>query len=197
MSFGCPLIFEHRRWLVATLATLGAIFNHGQASAFCPNFRTPQRIMVAWDVPFSASGIGMSSGNSRKAATDAQRRGVELRVAIRRSYKELAASGGLRGGLHGTDVTDTVLPCIPIGTPFDEAIAILKDAGFSIEPYPDLSAPPNPNRARDWYALLAKIDPYKWGPFSNVALYVSLLPPSLGAYTRVSGLSATFFRSSL
>jgi beta-lactam-binding protein with PASTA domain len=40
---------------------------------------------------------------------------------------------------------------------FDEAEAILRAAGFSVEARPDVNAPQNPNRSIDWYAVLAKI----------------------------------------
>jgi hypothetical protein len=124
-------------------------------------------------------------------------RGAELRAAIKLTYERLSASGGLQGGFHGTDVTEVFLQNIPIGTPFQEAVAILKDAGFVIDSYPDLNAPPNPNRTKDWYALIARIAPFSNAAFSQVELFVSLLPPSPGEYTIVFDISATFFCSTI
>ncbi len=133
---------------------------------------------------------------------DLGKRGAELRVALQRAYQRVAAANGL-GAPHGADVTEDVLPFIPTGTPFNDAVTILKSAGFDILPYPGVNAPPNPNRAKDWYALLARISPYTSGfldrldPIDRVDLYVSLLPPSPGEYTTVATVAATFYRTSL
>jgi hypothetical protein len=126
-----------------------------------------------------------------------EQRGKRLRAALQRKYEKLAESHQLRGGLHGTDVTDAVLPYIPIGISFSDAETVLKDAGFVVGPHPDLNAPPNPNRAKDWYSVVAKISPFAGRSGTKVDLYVSLLPRAPGDYTVVSKISATFFVSSL
>lgn len=133
---------------------------------------------------------------------DLGKRGAELRAALDRAYKRAAAANRL-GDPHGADVTEDVLPFIPIGTPFDDAVTILKSAGFGILPYPNVNAPPNRKRAKDWYALLAGISPYantfldRFDPIDRTNLYVSLLPPAPGEYTTVLKVDATFFRVSL
>jgi hypothetical protein len=133
---------------------------------------------------------------------DLGKRGAELRAALPRAYKRVATANSF-GALHGADVTEDVLPFIPVGTPFTDAVTILKSAGFEILPYPRVNTPPNPNRAKDWYALSARISPYTSGfldrfdPIDRIDLFVSLLPPSPGEYTTVSKVAATFYRTSL
>ncbi|MFY9642451.1 MAG: hypothetical protein WCD20_19770 [Rhodomicrobium sp.] len=127
---------------------------------------------------------------------DLGKRGAELRGALQPAYKRVVAGGGF-GPLHGADVTEDILPFIPTGTPFNDAVVILKSAGFDILPYPNVNAPPNRNRAKNWYALIARISPFANGIFDRYELYVSLLPPSPGEYTTVSKVAATFYRTSL
>jgi hypothetical protein len=132
-------------------------------------------------------------GAQELASSSLMQRGKDLRTALEKTYAGHDSHFG--GGLHGTDVTAAVLPFIPPGTPFADAETILRDAGFTIEPYPDVTAPPNPNRAKDWYAVLARIDPFATFLIGKATVYVSLLPPAPGDYTQVSSLSATFFVS--
>jgi hypothetical protein len=82
---------------------------------------------------------------------------------------------------------------IPIGTAFVDAQAILLAAGFSVEPYPDLTNGSNPNKAPDWYGVIAKISPFLSQFLSRTDLYVTLMPPSPGEYTEITKLEATFF----
>ena len=126
---------------------------------------------------------------------DLEQRGRELRSALQQTYQKLVDSHELRGGLHGTDVTATVLPYIPVGISFSEAESILKNAGFVIGRRPDLNTPPTPSRPKDWYAVIAKLSPFSKGPVFKVDLYVSLLPRSPGDYSNVSQIGATFFVS--
>lgn len=124
-------------------------------------------------------------------------RAAELRSAFQKAYESLLASGKLKPGPFGTDVTTTILPFIPVGTTFDEALIILKDAGFEILSYPNLTERANPNRGRKWYAVLARISPFVKGFVSQVDLYITLLPPSPGTYTIVSEISANFLMRTL
>ena len=57
-------------------------------------------------------------------------RGQALRVAVQSIYRRLISSGEMREGL---EVTDTVLPYLPTGISFDEAEAVLRNAGFVVE----------------------------------------------------------------
>ena len=131
----------------------------------------------------------------RMVVEDFVKRGKELRAKLQQTYKKLVDSNELRGGLHGTDVTYAVLPYIPIGTSFSGAVAILRNAGFVVGPHPDSNPPPNPNRPKDWYAVVAQITPFAQKFPSRTDLYVSLLPKSPGDYTIVSRIDAQFFIS--
>jgi len=128
-------------------------------------------------------------------ARDVVQSGRELRAKLQQTYKKLVDSNDLRGGLHGTDVTYAVLPYVPIGTSFSEAEAILRSAGFVVGPHPDSNPPPNPNRPKDWYAVVAQITPFAQKFPYRTDIYVSLLPESPGDYTIVSRVHAQFFIS--
>jgi hypothetical protein len=145
-----------------------------------------------------AAAIGFSTlGSNEMSSGDLEQRGKKLRTALEDAYRIMITSHTLRGGIHGNDLTATVMLYIPVGTSFKDAEAILRDAGFSIEPYPNLTQPPNPNRASDWYAVIAKISPLAPGDLSKADLYVSLLPISPGDYSKISRITATLFTSSL
>ena len=130
---------------------------------------------------------------SRMIGDTLDKRGKELRMKFQQTYEELAGADKLRGGLHGTDVTSVVLAYIPVGTPFGEAEAILRSAGFVVGPHPGPIPPPNSNRPKDWYAVVAKIAPFSTYFPDRSDLYVSLLPDSPEHYTRVADLYAQFF----
>jgi hypothetical protein len=129
----------------------------------------------------------------RLSADDLERRGKELRAELQRTYESLRAARKLSGG--GTDMTDAVLPYIQTGMSFSDAETILRNAGFLVEPHPDLNSASNPHKPRDWYAVVAVIDPFDAGFMRKVSLYVSLLPASSGDYSSVAKVSATIFTS--
>jgi hypothetical protein len=130
---------------------------------------------------------------AQSRAADLAQRGKELRTALEQTYDR--RDSGFGKVVHGTDVTAVVPPYIPTGTTFADAETILRDAGFTIEPHPDLTVSDDPNRPKDWYAVLAKIDPFATFLIGKATVYVSLLPPAPGDYTEVSSLSAQFFVS--
>ncbi len=126
-------------------------------------------------------------------AKDVVQSGRELRIKLEETYKKLVDTNGLR--LLETDVTYAVLPSIPVGTSFSEAEAILRNAGFVVEPHPTPNSLPDPNKPKDWYAVLASIAPFhKKFPFIT-DLYVMLYPDSPGDYKSVTKISATFLTS--
>jgi hypothetical protein len=124
------------------------------------------------------------------ASDDSEQRGKGLRAQLNKTYQNLQASQRFAG--NGNDITEAVLPYIPNGTPFSEAESILRSAGFIVGSRPDLNSERNPNKGRDWYAVVASM-PFKQGLMSNVNIYVSLLPKSPGDYTTVEKVSATLF----
>lgn len=132
-------------------------------------------------------------GNHQVASEDFVKPGKELRIKLEEIYKKLVDTNGLR--LLKTDVTYAVLPFLPVGTSFSEAEAILRNAGFVVEPHPTLNSLSNPNKPKDWYAVLASIAPFhKKFPFVT-DLYVMLYPNSPGDYKSVTKISATFLTS--
>jgi hypothetical protein len=134
-----------------------------------------------------------AKGSDHMISNDPEERGRQLHAALEDAYQKLAATGTLSG--RGTDITAIVLPYFPPDITFDDAETTLRNAGFSLGPRPDLNAPPNPNRAKDWYAVVARISPFAQQFPSRTDLYISLLPKTPGDYTTVSRVSATFFVS--
>lgn len=128
-----------------------------------------------------------------RMASNFEERGKALRATLEQTYQKLVAAHELRGGLHGTDVTDAVLPYVPIGISFGDAEAILRAAGFDVGPHPDINAPAKPNRPKDWYAVISKINPFISTFSAKVSIYISLLPKSPGDFTSVFEVQATFF----
>ena len=117
------------------------------------------------------------------------RHGKSLRAELDKAVK----TRSLSGGISGTDMTDVVLPYIPVGTMFGDAEAILRDAGFTIYPYPDLSKSAGINQSKDWYAVTSGISFFEKKSLFRTDLYVSLLPVLPGEYTNVIKVTATVF----
>jgi hypothetical protein len=132
---------------------------------------------------------------SHTATDQTHSRGEELRKVFWDTYRKLSGSRELRTGLGGTDVTNIVLPYIPIGTQFEEAEAILRAAGFVVGPRPNHTRATDPNRTKNWFCVVARISPFHKKLFYKASLYVSIMPRSPGDYTDVVGLKATFFVS--
>jgi hypothetical protein len=121
-------------------------------------------------------------------------RGKELRAALERKYQQISAGEVRVDPFHGADVTDAVLPYIPVGSSFSDAETILRHAGFFVGGHPDVNTQFGPNHGKDWYAVLASISPFaRWQMFFRTSLYVVLLPRSPGDYSVVSKIRATFF----
>lgn len=147
---------------------------------------------------FAAAGEkgAANDGRADPASTnDIDRRGAELRAALEANYKKLVKLNEIHP--PDTDTTDIVTQYIPVGTKFSEAEDVLRAAGFRIEPHLKLNESANPNRSRDWYAVLANISPFVSNFHFRVDLAVELLPKVPGDYTDVAEITATFFLSSL
>ncbi|WP_148210559.1 PASTA domain-containing protein [Beijerinckia indica] len=91
---------------------------------------------------------------------DGKIRASEFRAYLEELHNELAQAHKLTGGLHGTDITKNVDAYIKTGMSFTEAEELLKAAGFTVGKRPS-SVPPEINRAKDWYAIVANISPSK------------------------------------
>jgi hypothetical protein len=127
--------------------------------------------------------------------SDIEDRGKKLHEQLLRIYDELGKAQKLSGG--GTDISDALKPYIVPGMSFGEAEAILQAAGFIIRPHPDLSKAADPNRATDWYGVLAVINPFKKLFMGYSDLYVTLLPKQPGDYSIVDRVKAKVFVSTL
>jgi hypothetical protein len=130
------------RWTVAGLV-LFSVISAGVGRAWTPN-RGP-----------IARATSETAEPGKMNSKDLEQRGRELRVQLEKTYDELVASRRLSGA--STDITESVRRYFSGDMSFDEAEAILRAAGFSVEARPDVNAPQNPNRSIDWYAVLAKI----------------------------------------
>jgi hypothetical protein len=129
----------------------------------------------------------------QRESDELKRRGKELRAALQRRHLQLVVNNVRIDPVGGVDATDAVLPYIPVGTSFSDAEAILRHAGFVIGKHPNLNAPPDINRGKDWYAVVAEISPFSTWLLVRTDFYVELLPRSPGDYSTVSKVSASFF----
>ena len=132
-------------------------------------------------------------GPSYEFSESSKHPGNKLREAFQREYDRLVASGGLNAGIHGTDVSGVLEQYIPPGTTFQEAEQDLLTAGFTIKQRPNAAVEADPNRAVDWYAVVATISPFASAGYSRIDLSVSLLPPAPGEYSVVKKATAVFF----
>jgi hypothetical protein len=78
-----------------------------------------------------------------------------------------------------------------------EAEAVLRAAGFRIEPYPDVNKVLDPNRGPDWYGVLAVFKLFKKLTLGHSDIYVLLLPKQPGDYRSVEKAKAKVFVSTL
>ena len=117
--------------------------------------------------------------------------------AVLAAYKTARSDGGLSPQIAGTNITTIVEQFVKPGMPFDEAEKLLRDAGFVVRPRPDLSTASNPNRARDWYAVLASLELPPATPLERSVAYVSLLPFRPGQYGSIQSIEATISISHL
>lgn len=122
-----------------------------------------------------------------------ERSGQMLRADLEQCYRKLRNEKKLHPN-GSSDVTALIEKYIPLGTSFDNAEAMLRFAGFSVDPRPNLNNPPT---RWDSYYVVAAISPFAETFISKTSLYVSLIPRSPGDYTSVSKISAGFTLSTL
>lgn len=138
----------------------------------------------------SLSGVEIArpaGADASQGSAGLARRGKNLR----RDLDEAVSTRPLTGRLGGTDVSGVVLPNIPPGTTFADAVAVLRSAGFTINPYPDPATANDQNRSRDWYGVLASIPFFRKRLLQRIDLYVSLFPRSPDDYSEVVKVVAT------
>lgn len=123
---------------------------------------------------------------------EAMQLGKKLRGDVDRAYDTLVAAGKLRNQGAGRNyITDVVAPYIPAGTPFDRAEAILRAAGFDIQPR-------LPNRFlpdEEKYDERAVIDQYRPAAIGKTSVVVALRPRAPNDYSVVSTLVAEIVRT--
>jgi hypothetical protein len=172
------------------------------------SFRNILYILALWCLPScvhaqtAAVGVGSDPTRLQRLAenttmndSDIEARGKKLHEQLSRVYDELGKAQKLSGG--GTDISDALPPYIVPGMSFREAEAVLRAAGFIIRPHPDPRKAADPNRATDWYGVLAVIKPFKKLFLGHSDLYVTLLPKQPGDYSTVDKVNATVFVSTL
>ncbi len=115
------------------------------------------------------------------SAAESVQRGTQLRAEIDACYQQLRTSRALKNAVHdGNDVTATVLEFIPVGTRLDDATAILRAAGGTIEP-PQHGHIDARIRMKDGLLDLKH------------TLTVELSPQDPGDFTRVHAVAATIY----
>jgi hypothetical protein len=175
----------HQILLVLALSSLSCA--QGQAAqVFGPN---------AASRPRDCLGLQLCAEKTTINESDIEERGKKLREQLSRVYDELQKTQKLSG--RGTDISDALPPFIFPGMSFREAEDTLRAAGFIIQPHPDLSEATDPNRATDWYGVLAVINPFRKLFLGHSELYVTLLPRQPGDYGIVDKVKATIFVSTL
>ncbi|MBF0560734.1 MAG: hypothetical protein HQL37_01710 [Alphaproteobacteria bacterium] len=114
--------------------------------------------------------------------------GKQLRADIDNEYKRLVETHSLKGGLESNDLTEIVTRYIPVGSTFDDAENILRNAGFMVEPR---SGTKSISFGESVYGVYAKIDQYVHIFMSKTSIYVFLLSKSPGDYSTVSKIEAS------
>ena len=113
--------------------------------------------------------------------------GRKLRHEIQGIYAELKRTHALGSPRTGNDVSDVVLKYIPVGTSFDAAEAILRNAGCKIGTRPaDIPKPWRPLEPQE--PVLATLPLGGW-PLGHY-LSVALVPRENGDYSTVTRVSA-------
>ena len=109
--------------------------------------------------------------------------------ALQSNFDSLKKSDKLSFLITGNDVSEVVLRYIPIGSSFDKAEEVLRNAGFSVSARPGIDPPGNrPDKhtvSADSYSIL---DAWPLGYKNRIA--VVLEPREPGDYSRVEKLYA-------
>ena len=123
--------------------------------------------------------------------------GSNLNTRIYEVYEQLRKDYPLGNAFRGRDISESLSPFKITGMSFIEAEALLRDAGFTVRPRPDKEMELNPNRAPDWFGVLAVLPLNLSRLFSKTTVYVTLLPRHFGDYSAVQSYTAVILVSSL
>jgi hypothetical protein len=133
--------------------------------------------------------IKITSEKKVKVLSELEQRGKLLRKVIDETYKQLADAKAIKSMGNGRNfITDVVVKYIPVGTPFDDAEAILRAAGFKVGPRGQ-----NPV-FHDLYEVMAVIDYYVPTLFGKTSIDVSLEPASSNNWNTVKNIKAEIIR---
>jgi hypothetical protein len=130
-----------------------------------------------------AHGESIQEEKNIVTSSSLEQRGKQLRAAIEQAYKNLVDTKTL-SSKRGNNITEVVVQYIPVGTSFDDAEQILRNAGFKVYPRPNA----NPTGTRpDRYDVVGAIDSFDWKRFlSKVSVWVNLSPQAPGNYGKVN-----------
>ena len=142
-------------------------------------YRTPRGLYSA------RTTTSMTSGNPHQI-------GLALKADIERTYDRLVDEGAVQKGDDGIDITSIVAAYIPVGSSFDTAENILKEAGFHVGSRPG----PNRNSFGD-YSVIASLSPFRTSLVSKVDVYIFLYPQSPTDYNEIAKVDAAIMVSIL
>ncbi len=120
-------------------------------------------------------------------------RAQELNEALEKAYKngDIKSRPAIQN--QEIDITDIVASYIPVKTSFADAETILREAGFKVEPHPDLNQASDPDRPNDWYAVTAHMRPsYAQGIYEKSYYHVILMPFAPGNYSLIAHVKANY-----
>jgi hypothetical protein len=138
--------------------------------------------------------VGDPLHNFAPISDEQQRRGKALRTEVEKLYADVKAHGTLKPEGRGRNfITDTIAKYVPVGSSFEDAEAVLRDAGCVID-YPVKRQVIGHLPGDDDVRAHAVIERHLLG--TNL-FDVDLTPRSPGDYAVVTAISAEFDLRSL
>jgi hypothetical protein len=95
-------------------------------------------ILLVAGLPMLCAHPAMGQASAPAAGAELSQRGARLQADITATYQELRQNQALRFAPQGgNDVTPVVLKYIPLGATMDDAVAVLRAAGYYLTTTPD------------------------------------------------------------
>lgn len=136
-------------------------------------------LIVAASTPSISHSQTVTRSGDAHMQNDYSHIGHELRKEIDAEYKKIKERK-ISTHNNKADISALIEKYIPIGSSFDAAEEILKNAGFTVSPRPG----PNPVGNRpDRYSVVAAISPLESSFPKKTDVYVFLTPKNHGDYT--------------
>jgi hypothetical protein len=115
-----------------SILTFGKKRHHEHRLLACVGFL----LMAA--LPMLCAHPAMGEGSAPAAGGELSQRGARLQADVTATFEALRQSQALRFAPQGgNDVTPVVLKYIPLGATRDDAVAVLRAAGYQLTPAPD------------------------------------------------------------